>query len=913
MNQRTTQLRPLLVADAIRGDMLPVVDVSSTVGPTGETKGITLDSLALYMASGGYFEWTMPQQGFQTANGLEFDESITPGTNINEHCYGMLPALGANFSMMVRTFVPTNFITSSLTRALIGVGTNPTGSVLGSNTAYIGVQGKDLVAQVSGVGVISFPNFFAVLNDKVIEVFLTYDGSTMDLYVNGMLAGQMAGASSVANTYISMGNGTATERNLNCVIYEGAVFNTTLSRTEIYDMFYAGTCNGHSNIIAQYSSVNLNAGPSQWIDSENSNHLLLPLTGARATNPGRKFNLRFHTTDSGYLGNGTKRDVLPDNYVLTECFMYTTGSLVLSVGSSASVAPNGASAVGSWNNNRVSLVNAIYSRNNLELIDLGVAHTDKSLYVFYSGSNSLPCSFSFVGYISEYGPVTYVPPVPVILGNLNLYPTSSLYYSYQISASNNASYYSASGLLSGFTLDPNTGLITGTTYATFGTYYPMVFASNYYGTGSASLSIHLDAAPTPTPTATLTPTPTATATPTPTPTGTPVATATPTPTPTPTGGTVTPTPTVAGPTPTPTPSPTPSTFYLSVNGSTKIGSMTGAGTYSYPVSVGISGTALDPTNYPFWAWSDDIGYLTGGEFANPNTAYVSSYPAGGAVGVTGIAAQLDMVRTGGTRCWTEFSGQPNTNQFYIGSYANRYNAVTSLISHHGIDKSKDGGSYSVAIADTTPGTATDTIAATLHSIDYTLAGSYVFRSYLTMNGATGNNTVYQTGPLAALTLYNPDVVGFTLGAPSTSGSPVSLSLTATGSAYVLTKVGWEYSSDGGSTWNNIGEQLPGTYTTFQTQSWSPANATYKVRAYATTVDIAMPAMVMYAPSSAGQTITVSSCHLWTSTADGQSVVMTGAACGGGNINGVYNTGDTLCMADGYTPSGAWTDGGIGSC
>jgi hypothetical protein len=57
----------------------------------------------------------------------------------------------------------------------------------------------------------------------------------------------------------------------------------------------------------------------------------------------------------------------------------------------------------------------------------------------------------------------------------------------------------------------------------------------------------------------------------------------------------------------------------------------------------------------------------------------------------------------------------------------------------------------------------------------------------------------------------------------------------------------------------------------------------------------------------------STCHLWTSTAESQSVVMAGAECSGGNINGMFNTGDTICLASGYTPPGDWTDGGAGSC
>jgi hypothetical protein len=61
------------------------------------------------------------------------------------------------------------------------------------------------------------------------------------------------------------------------------------------------------------------------------------------------------------------------------------------------------------------------------------------------------------------------------------------------------------------------------------------------------------------------------------------------------------------------------------------------------------------------------------------------------------------------------------------------------------------------------------------------------------------------------------------------------------------------------------------------------------------------------------TLPPSTCHLWTSNAEDQSVVMSGAECGGGNINGMFDTGDTICLESDYTPPGDWTDGGEGSC
>ena len=48
------------------------------------------------------------------------------------------------------------------------------------------------------------------------------------------------------------------------------------------------------------------------------------------------------------------------------------------------------------------------------------------------------------------------------------------------------------------------------------------------------------------------------------------------------------------------------------------------------------------------------------------------------------------------------------------------------------------------------------------------------------------------------------------------------------------------------------------------------------------------------------------CYNWHCNQNYQSEVIPGGACGGGNINGVYNMGDTICLADGYAPSGDWT-------
>ena len=863
-NQKTTQLNKLVVSDVVRGDLIPIVDVSAITSPTGETKAITVDNLALYIVSGGYFQWDMPQQGFQTSNGLAFDGSVIP-SSINEYCYSAFPALGTQFTLLVRAFVPSNFVTSSAERVLFGVGPSASSISGSSDSAYIGIQNYDLVGRVGG-SAIYYSNFFAVYKDNVFEAALTVDsGGNVNLYINGVCVGTVGAAASIGNAAIAMGNGTSTEQNLECIVYEAHVFNDALSAASVNGVFYSGIRVADADVIASYASVNLNPGPSQWLDNVGGNHLLLPLTCARATNPSKRFHLKFKSDASGYLGNGTKRDVMPTNYVLTECFMYTSGSVVLSVGTSASVTPTGASPVGSWDDNHVALTNAIYSRNNLELVELGVAHADKSLYVFYSGS-AAPCTFSFEGYVSEYGPVSYTPPPPVITSSLTMsitgsgFPVATYLVSYKIGATNSPLAYSASGLLYGLSANSLTGLISGATTGSGGSYSIGLYASNYYGTGSASLALTLVPVPTPTPTPTptSTPTPTPTLTPTPTP---PTPTATPPPSPSP----IPPTPT-----PTPIPTPAPSGFNLLINASANILGTTGAGAYSsIPNTVAVSATADSASGYPFWGWAGNISYLSGGEFAPSTNFVVTSSGEGGSTFVlTASAVNLTMARTSGSRAWTEFNATASSNQILVSSYADRYYGNPSgTISHHGIDVQSgsvipDGGTWVTVVSDTTPGTGTHNIPNTGYSPTYSAPGAYKFRSYMTMNGTTGNSTAYNYSD--NITFYRPDVINFALSASAFTTSPATLKLDATGVSYVLTKVGFEYSSDGGSTWNSTGDVwTPNTWDTTNTASWSGSYGAYKIRAYATTVDVisSIPTMVVYAPSAAGQDITLAPLRL----------------------------------------------------
>ena len=539
-NQKTSQLRRVSGSQLVYGDLIPLVDVSESTAPTGETKAISAGDLASYVVSGGFLEAFIPMHGYQSANGLVFDQYVAPVSNLNLRCYGEFPEVGTEFSLMVRAFVPASIYETSSFRAIFGIGESPTSLTSGSHTAYIGLENNDLIGYTNdGINKKKIPvtDFLYDYEDKVFESVLTRDSSgTLKLYLNSTLIGTLSGsATSISSSYVVMGNGHADAYNIDCTIYEAHIFNAALTLDKVKSMFYGGVKNSDTTLIASYTSPNLNPGPTQWLDSKGTNHILLPITGARASNPEKEFSLRFKSDGtSGFLGNGTERDILPDNYVLTDAFVYSTGSPLLSIGSTSSVAPIGASGINSWNNNRVPLTNAIYSRNNLQLLELGVAHTDKSIYVFYSAS-AAPCTFSFEGYISDYGPLTYSPPAPVIISSLYETATNSIAYSYQILATNYPIIYSSSNLPTGLSINNLTGLISGTPVATAGLYYVGLFAANYDATGSAIMTMSLAPAPTPTPTTTptSTPTPTPTSTPTPTPSGTGP---TPTPTPTATGG-----------------------------------------------------------------------------------------------------------------------------------------------------------------------------------------------------------------------------------------------------------------------------------------------------------------------------------------------------------------------------------------
>jgi hyaluronate lyase len=80
------------------------------------------------------------------------------------------------------------------------------------------------------------------------------------------------------------------------------------------------------------------------------------------------------------------------------------------------------------------------------------------------------------------------PVAPVIYGNTNLVGVTNRVLSYQITASNNPTYYSASNLPTGLVVNTNTGWISGIPGQT-GSFAVILVAGNIAGTGTATLNL----------------------------------------------------------------------------------------------------------------------------------------------------------------------------------------------------------------------------------------------------------------------------------------------------------------------------------------------------------------------------------------------------------------------------------------
>ncbi len=405
-NERTTQLRELFPSEVVAGDVLPISDVSEITAPSGETKKITAAGLAQYVAMTGYVNARAPYQAFQSANGLSFSEGVIPAGDSNQYCYGKIPQLGSEFSLFTRGYMPQH-TTESTARILFGVGDTfcpVMAATTHSNTAFVGIVNDDLIGYAKDNSAIEtsviLPNFFSTYTDGPFFVGITKStGGTLRLFVNGIpyTASWNGSVNPVNCNTVTMGNGTFLVPNVNVNIYDGQVFNKELSDAEVEELFYGGPNRTYPSLIASYASDNLNDVPSLWLDSAGDNHLLLPTSGAMASNPNKKFTLSFYATESCYLGNGTARDVLPPRYTLTSCIVETPGKPLLSIGTSNAVAPVSASGTGSWRDNRVAFTSASYGVNPLCIGVLGVAHISQSIYVCFSGS-ATPCTISFDGY-----------------------------------------------------------------------------------------------------------------------------------------------------------------------------------------------------------------------------------------------------------------------------------------------------------------------------------------------------------------------------------------------------------------------------------------------------------------------------------------------------------------------------------
>ena len=84
---------------------------------------------------------------------------------------------------------------------------------------------------------------------------------------------------------------------------------------------------------------------------------------------------------------------------------------------------------------------------------------------------------------------------PVISSSLVATATRGSAFSYQITAENFPTSYNATGLPAGLTINPATGLISGTPTVAAGTFTVTLSAANATGTGTAILTLTLNAAP----------------------------------------------------------------------------------------------------------------------------------------------------------------------------------------------------------------------------------------------------------------------------------------------------------------------------------------------------------------------------------------------------------------------------------
>lgn len=402
-NQKTTQLTNVTSNEVASGDLIPIVDVSATTSPTGETKHISAGNLGLYLAS----TISPSYSPYKTSNGVWFDENVS-GSSLDTACYSPSQSLSlTDFTLSVRGMFPSSHsVVDSSNRIIFGLGTNPTGSVEVGQSAYIGIAGDDLVGHIQGTAesrTATIPDFFLNYADKTTHITFVSLGDEAYFYINGtritaLIVESVTGSLGTIDTnHVILGQSRATN-NVASTILEAQIWNVGLSSSGSLEAFFAGP-HKDSTLVASYSPDNLNPEPSQWLDSVGKRHLLLPTSGVVVTSPRKEFSLRFDAATSEYLGNGNARNVLPENYILTSVVVSSSAKPLLTLGSTFDIPVTGSSGTGSFYNNRVAWTSASYGINNLELLPLGLSHADRSLVVSMSGDNV--CSFNIQGYVRD--------------------------------------------------------------------------------------------------------------------------------------------------------------------------------------------------------------------------------------------------------------------------------------------------------------------------------------------------------------------------------------------------------------------------------------------------------------------------------------------------------------------------------
>jgi hypothetical protein len=308
-NLKTTQLSPRTPDQISANDLFPFVDVDAVTSPTGETVHATLNDLSIKLS-----EFINPSfVSYDVSNGLNFS-----GSN-GGAAYSTFQSIGDSYTLTTRIMVPSDG--ASRNGIFFGAGTSVTNSIAGNNAFYIAADGEDLVGYYNDGGInpvtATIFNFFDSYYDKTIHIAFVSDNGQPKLYVNGVFASSVSSSfapKTIASTAIFM-NQSATSNNVGYIVYDAHMWNRALTDAEVKQTFFGGPKKTDGGLVVSYVADNLNQ--TQWLDGKNNYNLLVPLSNASVIEPLVDFNLKFFMTSSGYMGDGTSRNVLPEKYVLT--------------------------------------------------------------------------------------------------------------------------------------------------------------------------------------------------------------------------------------------------------------------------------------------------------------------------------------------------------------------------------------------------------------------------------------------------------------------------------------------------------------------------------------------------------------------------------------------------------------------